>query len=126
MNENQKRRDELLSIPADAKPLGEMVRFRGLTHDRLELLLSEGFIEENATQNNSPTVKGFLLFMKNYPEATAHGYAISLRRSDYRVSLEGLHYVGYVSKAMALDFVKLCRSASTFKCEDRYLYSWWD
>ena len=105
----------------------DCMRFTSLPLDKLELLVEKNFIDLEDCQNSSPSVREFLDFMRKYPGVCAHGYTISHKRSDYRVSLEGLIYDGIVSdNQMLKDFVNLCHKADDFSVGDHILYSWWD
>jgi hypothetical protein len=64
--------------------------------------------------------------MKSNPKFTAHGYAVSHERSDYRVSIEGVSCNKPYTKKELADFVHLCRRVDDLVIEDKKLYSWWD
>ena len=68
----------------------------------------------------------FYEFMKSNPKFTAHGYAVSHERRDYRVAIEGVSCNKTYTKKELADFVRLCRDADEFVMEDKKLYSWWD
>ena len=106
--------------------LGGTRHFEDLNLSQLKELVKNNFIDLEESQNCSPMVESFLAFMEKYPKVTAHGYAVSHERDDYRVSLEGLEFSGRVTKELLKDFVYLCRHADEFVLEDNKLYSWWD
>jgi hypothetical protein len=106
--------------------LGGTRHFEELDLKQLKELAENQFIDLEDAQNCSPTAGDFLEFMEKYPKVTAHGYVVSHKRNDYRVSLEGLSYKGRVNKELNKDFVYLCRHADEFVLEDNTLYSWWD
>ena len=108
------------------KYLGGICRFERLSLKNLELLIDNKFIELNQCQNNSPTTEEILEFMKKYPKYTAHGYAVSLDREDYRVTLEGVEKnTSAESKEELEDFTKLFHLADDF-ITDSYMYCWFD
>jgi hypothetical protein len=130
LNRNHARRDEILGT-AGARYSGGIKHFTGLDAARLQQLVDERFLDPQARQNRSPTAEQFLRFLRRWPWVTAHGYAVSRRREDYRVSLEGL--------ACALDgvpperreqlreeFRQLCGEADEYLDEGNRLWAWWD
>lgn len=126
-NHDDKRRCELLGIkyPADWS-YGGCIHFKNLNNENFNLLAMENFIDPYDSQNDSPTADEFREFINKYPEVTAHGYAVSPDRYDYRVTIEGIEYYGIVSKEMLIDFINLCRYADEFIIEDDMLYCWFD
>ena len=125
MNRNQERRDEILGIKGE-RFFGGCETINHLTLKQLEQLIEEDFIELEECQNDSPTINDFYNLMKQHPEVCAHGYAVEVKRRDYRITLEGLRYTGLVSPQLAAAFTKLCRHADEFELDENYLYSWWD
>ena len=126
LNKDQHTRDIILKIE-NQKFLGGICRYINLTVERLEELIKNNFIDLDEKQNSAPTVREFYEFMKKYPCVRAHGYAVDKSRSDYRVSIEGLHFTAHsITKELQLDFMKLCRKADELTCTDEKLYSWWD
>lgn len=126
-NYDDKRRCELLGIkyPADWSH-GGCIDFYRLDKKHLDMLFEENFINPYDAQNDSPYAGEFKEFIDKYPEITAHGYAISPERRDYRISIEGIEYCGSVSDEMRNDFINLCRYADEFICENNQLYCWYD
>ena len=106
--------------------LGGTRFFSKLSLEQLEELVDNNFIDLQDAQNCSPTVEEFLEFMKEHAQFTAHGYAVSHNRDDYRASLEGIEFKGKVSKNLMKDFIDLCRHADEIVCEDNKLFAWWD
>ncbi len=94
--------------------------------DQLELLVAEKFIDPEGRQNNSPSTQEFLDFMRKYPRVVAQGYAVAIKRPDYRVSLVGLFVDRKsVTPQMRWEFEKLCAEADELDTRGD-LYSWWD
>lgn len=126
LNKDQKIRDILLKIE-NQKYMGGVARFISLDLERLEKLIGGNFLNLDDKQNNAPPIQEFYEFMKKYPCVKAHGYAVDKARTDYRISVEGLHHAGNdISKELQLDFMKLCRKADELTCTEKKLYSWWD
>lgn len=130
MNKDYKKRNEIIfgddDVDSNDNWLGGTRNFESLDLEQLNALIKNKFIDLEDAQNLSPTVADFLDFMKKYPAVKAHGYAVSHKRDDYRVSLEGLEFHGDVSKEMLMDFIYVCRLADEFTAEDDHLYAWWD
>ncbi|OPZ88523.1 MAG: hypothetical protein BWY74_03105 [Firmicutes bacterium ADurb.Bin419] len=91
-----------------------------------ENLLIQRFIDPEDCQNEAPSVKEIFGFMCKYPQVIAFGYAVSPKRKDYRVSIEGI-YVPQEKVTLQLkeDFIKFCQNADELLTEDK-LYAWWD
>lgn len=125
VSKNYEARDAYLGIkPEDYS--GGIVR-RDFTIEQLQWLLDNGFLDLEEQQNCSPTVGEFMGFMETYPETLAHGYVVSSRRDDVRVSLEGLKGAWSMSIPQQLmDFIELCRCADSFDVSEKGCYSWWD
>ena len=126
MNKNIKERDKIIfgKYEPDAYKYGGIHHFNGLDHYRLQKLIDKDFIDPEECQNYSPSTEEFLDFMKDHPEFTAHGYAVSIDRDDYRVTLEGIESDERMDYETMVDFVELCRLADDF-CLDTP-YAWWD
>lgn len=128
-NKDYESRNEIIfgDKDTDSKSwLGGTRRFESLSLKQLNALIQNDFIDLEDCQNYSPSVGDFLDFMKKYPAVVAHGYAVSHKRDDYRVSLEGVSFGGKVTMKMLLDFVYLCRHADEFHASEEELYAWWD
>ncbi len=128
LNDNVERRDEILfgtAYSADRYRLGGACHFNRLGIDRLRTLVDEEFIDLDECQNYSPSTGDFLEFMTIHPEFTAHGYAISPDRDDYRVTIEGIESDREIEDYAVLEeFVDLCRFADEFCINPPY--AWWD
>lgn len=108
------------------KYLGGCRSFSDLDVDALKQLIDMNFIDLEECQNFSPSVEEFYEFMKSHPCITCHGYAVSPERSDYRVTIEGLEYIGIVTMEMLVDFVDMFREADEFSVSTNGLYCWYD
>lgn len=130
LNPDYKRRDEILGFSMEPVPwdraLGGIRAFENLRLEGLEALFEESFIDPEDAQNSAPPAQVFLEFMRQHPEALAHGYAVSPQRDDYRVTIEGLRVPNeHVTRDLLADFVYLCKDADDLYLEYD-LYSWWD
>jgi hypothetical protein len=127
LNKDYKTRDQLIFGDENENDwLGGVRSFDSLSVKQLKNLIQNNFIDLEDRQNSSPTVEDFFNFMKEHPEVKAHGYAVSHKRDDYRVSLEGLSFKGNINHNLLLDFVDLCRDADEFVADENELYAWWD
>lgn len=102
--------------------------FKGLTHDTLAKLIELQFADPEDAQNAAPSIQEIYDFMKEHPSVTAHGYAVSIVRDDYRISIEGLECTlpeDEITKDLIRDFVEFCNGADELHTQP-LLRSWWD
>jgi hypothetical protein len=83
----------------------DVLTFGGLPLEILQELLDKRFIDPEEKQNESPSVIQFKSMMTRYPTLLAHGYIVSPKRNDYRISIEGLH-IPKVILGNSLKFIK--------------------
>lgn len=128
MNKDFNKRDEILFgvYNKDAYKYGGIRHFENLDADTLKQLLDEGFIEPEEVQNYSPTTMEFYEFISAHPNFTAHGYAVSPNRDDYRITLEGIECHESCDAKTMREFIELCRFADELSMNDEYMYAWWD
>lgn len=103
--------------------------YEGLTVAALMLLASQGFVDLDEQQNESPTIREFLALGIRFPnDVTFHGYAVSTDRDDYRLSVEGLEVEGTRSPELkrALNTLKKNREPDEMRRDDTFLRFWWD
>lgn len=127
--EEYRKRDEILFGEEEvdwSKAIGGHKSFEKLTVEQLEELVEGNFINLEGKQNESPTAQQFLEFMKMFPGTTAHGYAISPHRDDYRVTIEGVERKGINDTETQLAFTRLCVYARDIKVTSTLLYCWYD
>jgi len=125
-NEDVERRAEILGIDTIFY-VGGIQRFSGVTTEQLKALMDENFLDPKDAQNSSYTAKEFYDFMLEHPGVTAHGYAVSEARQDYRVTIEGMEG-SFKTKDDLIDFIYFCRDADSLDIDkvELYAYSWWD
>lgn len=127
MNMDAKTRDELLFGEFDlGKYGGGIRRFDDLNYETLKYLMEQRFISYDDCQNCSPCAGDIMHFMANHPQFTAHGYAVSPTRGDYRMTIEGVDLQGDYDHETLLDFVGMFRFADEFDIEHNELYCWYD
>lgn len=126
MNKDIVTRDTMIFGSFDKeKYMGGVRRFNNLSCFTLEKLVAKDFANPEETQNESPTIREFIEFMKKYAGYTAHGYVVIDTRDDYRVSVEGIDKGGDADSIEELkEFVKLCRWADDLDVDT--MYCWYD
>ena len=110
----------------EEKYFGGIRSFDGVNYDDFRELLSSNLIDPEDAQNYAPTAGEIGEFLREHPNFTAHGYAVSPMRDDYRISFEGVSCELEYSKEDMLDFVNLFRLADEFTIEPGSLYCWFD
>jgi len=110
----------------EEKYLGGIRSFDGVTYEAYHELITANAIDPDDAQNCAPTAGEIGEFLRDHPNFTAHGYAVSPKRDDYRVSFEGVSCDSAYSQNDLLDFVNLFRFADEFSIEPNYLYCWFD
>lgn len=126
LNKREKQRDNIIFGEHNTRAYtGGIRRFENLPLGKLEELINSNFIDTRDRQNAAPTIKDIYEFMKKYPAYTAHGYAVTIKRDDYRVSLEGVSKErGADSPQELADFTELFKFADEFSTSP--MYCWFD
>jgi len=127
LNANVERRASLLGLTRADE---DFAKFTGVTADTLRALLEEQFIDANARQNDAPSTEEFLVFLSEWPEATAYGYAVGPARKDYRVMLEGLLVETAPAdsdrgESLREAFIDFCAGATELDIEPPLLRAFW-
>lgn len=123
LNRDYKIRDGIIGIKQENY---DICRFENLHLSQLEALIDQKFIDPSETQNNSPSVEEFRTFMSSNPVVTCHGYVVSIKRDDYRTSIEGLSVdKRYVTMQLLKDFAAFSNGADELELQND-LHSWWD
>lgn len=126
-NKDYKLRDSMLNCKFgdDIDKDYDIFWFDGLDAIGLQRLVDLRFADVEEYQNSSPTIGEILEFLKKNPSFTAHGYAVTPLRDDYRISIEGVE--GKTDNRDEIDnFIKLFRHADDFRFESGYAYAWFD
>lgn len=151
-NKDYKRRDFIIwgnkcceSGNGNIRYFGEHGFCRWLRRSDLELLVDEGFARADERQNLSPSIREFIDFAKrwgkdfhptdSHPTFCFGGYATSIKREDYRVSVDTI-------MGTCLDTDKDIRTAFNELCKQYHasyhynhkvhrdglveMYAWWD
>lgn len=127
-NTDYLRRNEILDLEPEwgKDEWDDTVHLEAIELEQLEKLVAEKFIDPEGRQNLSPSTQEFLEFMRKYPAVVAQGYALAIKRLDYRVTLVGLFVDRKsVTPQLQWDFEQLCSEADELDTQAD-LYSWWD
>ena len=127
LNNDEEKRDKIIFGEYDPDSyIGGVRHFEGLTCDKLSDLLSQNFINPLEKKKNAPDVVQIHQFIERYPDYTAHGFAISNRRYDYRVTLEGIKKEKPPDSAAELeDFKAFSKDAVVVETGDK-MYCWFE
>ena len=114
----------------EEKYMGGVRHFDNLSPDTLKELVKNDFADPSDMQNDSPSLQHFLLFAEHWKQynVTLHGYVVSIERSDYRFTIEGIdseadedYCLDYI-----LQFVDSFRHADDFRLNKYKSRCWYD
>jgi|GEM_PF-1059790 hypothetical protein len=109
---------------------GGAYSFSELTLQKLEELVNQGFALITARHNDSPYVGEFLTFARNQADRGFnfhfHGYVISPKREDYRISIDGISFHGHCTPELISEFEKFIGIPDDKYIKPDYLFAWWD
>jgi len=125
LNKDHQRRDEIIDSK-NKKYIAGIKKFENLSLEKLELLIKENFLSLSDKPNYCPKAEDIYNFVKNNPDFKTIGYAVSPDREDYRVSLNGVELKRSPTKDEIIDFVNVFRLASSFKCNSKTCYAYFD
>lgn len=122
-------RDKMLSkYFIDKEYMGGIRRFEKVPLEVVVKLVSKGFLKPHERQNLSPSTIEFIKFAKEWKkqgiEILFHGYVVSKKRDDCRITLEGMQ-----TKEDYTDNKKFLASWFRFAITADDLsanYCWWD
>ncbi len=80
LNKDVQTRDKLIFSEYNERAYSGGTRhFKNMSLATLEELVAQNSIDLDEQQNDCPTVRAILGFMRTYPDYTAHGYVVSIR-----------------------------------------------
>jgi hypothetical protein len=131
MNNNYILRDTIIFGKYEPESyLGGCKRFT-CSRDTILKLLELDFIDPEECQNCSPTTKEFIECTEDFKDALFNCYAISDKRDDYRITIEGLDI-----EVQDDEYDKISYLVETFHYADEFsfehngdsyfLHAWWD
>ena len=128
MNKNIQMRDTIIfgRYDKDAYICGIRM-FKQMNSTTLNRLLENDFIDLDFAQNNAPTNKELIDFLKTHNNFLLSGYTVTDKRNDYRVSFDLIECISLdeATQQDKEDFEKLCKYASNYY-NDTDLCAWWD
>lgn len=94
----------------------------------LKLLVAEGFVTLEESNNSAPTVEQFILIGNeiNKKELTYHGYLVYSSPEICKVIVEGCEYVGEMSDVLINIFKKYFKEADEFSLNKYHFFCWYD
>ena len=129
-NTDHEQRQRIMEPYVEDGDVGGLTPFDELDLDALDKLLALDFADPAEKQNDSPSILLFAEFMRTYPILTAHGYLVSINRTDYSVVVEGLmtrhNTTGSWGEDLKTAFQLFAGDADELTISDRQLRCWWD
>ena len=128
LNKDIEHRDNLIfGTYEPSKYSGGIRRFEQLDRAKIIELVANKFIDLDDRQNSSPSALEFFKFICDNQGYLAHGYAVTDKRDDYRVTIEGLEKNSdEISAEERVRFVMAFRDADDLVAENNQLYCWYD
>ena len=103
----------------------DIFSFDGMNYATALTAVKNGWANPEETQNESPSIKEIMEFLKVNPSFTAIGYVVTPEREDTRISFEGVIATKEPSKKEYKAYVEMCRSADEF--DNKFPYrAWYD
>jgi hypothetical protein len=103
----------------------DCVHYEGLNAAALETCIKQGWADPEETQNSSPSIAEILEFIKANPSFVVHGYLITAKRDDKRISVEGVIAVKEPTPQEYKNYVGMFHQADEFDNEMPYR-AWYD
>lgn len=128
LNNDQVRRDEILFPNSTPEYRGGTEHYEGLTLSGLKKLVEEGFADPFERQNDAYSIGEFIEYFDGSGlDVSFHGYAVTIERDDYRVSVEGFVTVCQHQTQLVASLL-FGRFADELNVSDdsMVVYAWWD
>jgi hypothetical protein len=103
----------------------DIFSFEGMDYKTAQTCIKNGWLDPKETQNDSPSVKEIIDFLKANPSFTAIGYVVSPKRPDTRISFEGVIATKEPSVKEYREYVNTFRHADEFDSGMPYR-AWFD
>ena len=134
MNKNIRERDLILKgYFSDKEYMGGVRHFKTLPLTLLKLLISEGFVDTTDKQNNAPTIGDIVTLAEQMEQKGYYfffgGYAVSLDRDDYRVSIDTVKVTFYFDESNHLNnkiIERFFKDADEKDVDERSMRFWYD
>jgi hypothetical protein len=125
LNRDSKTRDQIIFGQDVTNTSYNIKNFENLSLSKLKELFNKNFIADGDYQNDSPTAKEFLDFLKENPKFTVNGYVVSIKRDDYRTTITGVnHDKTPLSNEELINFSNMFHDADEFDIQKGY--AWYD
>jgi len=105
---------------------GGVARFEKASLGTLETALSLGYLDLDDRQNYAPTTGEILAFIQRNPDFTAHGYCVSAKREDSRITLEGVQLNRAPKLEELIDFINCFSFADELEVSNAGIWVWYD
>jgi hypothetical protein len=107
---------------------GDIHRYEGLTAGDARWLLDIGAAEADDAQNSAPTFGEIVEWLEEHPSFVAHGYVVSPKRSDERITIEGVCSARGArhSKEDLVAFAQKFHRADEFDISNTRCRAWYD
>jgi len=131
-NTDIKQRDEILFGKYEPDEYrGGTRNFWNVKQEVIIELFEKGFINPHDTQNKSPEMQELINFVKRRKGYTFEGYAVDIKRDDYRITLEGLKKTGGINDNERRKFFDKFvytedHVANSYEVSKERLFAWWD
>jgi hypothetical protein len=99
--------------------------FDGMTYNDALTAVKAGWLNPKEAQNESPTVKVIMDFLKACPAFVAQGYVVAPIREDTRISFEGVIAKTPPSPKEIKAYIEMFRQADEFDMAPDYR-AWYD
>ncbi len=126
MKTNYAKRDEIIFGYQLDPTCYDIKHFEDLSYEKLKELVDGDMADPKEQQNDCPSIGEILGFLKENPRFTVHGYVVTPRRSDVRVSVEGVELRGIATADEIVNFTKMFRKADEFSIDSHYVRCWYD
>ena len=125
---NVNQRDLVLFYePYDEKKYyGGIRHFDAISYADCQELCKLDVLNPDGRQNCAPPAKEIMEFLRLHPNFRAHGYAVSPKRDDYRVSLEGVECGPGYSLNDVWDLFRILKYPDEYSVTEDGILCWFD
>ena len=127
--EDYQMRNDIIKQYQDKTLMGgdpDLMHFTELPFQVAKKLEKMGFVDPMESQGESPTAEKMMKFIEEHPKFWLHGYLITEKRDDTRITFEGVGCGNDYDEKDLKDFTKMFRHADDFVIEHERLWAWYD
>lgn len=110
----------------ESKYPGGVRRYDGISYADCKELYDLKVLDPEERQNAAPSVREIVEFLKRHPNFRAHGYAVSPKRNDYRVSIEGVECGSGYDLEDVWDFFRVFEYPDELSVTEEGMRCWFD